>query len=89
LYGGSGATSTPPSSIRPSVGSSKPPIMRSVVVLPQPDGPSSARKWPRSTSSEMSSTATTSSNRFVSPRSPRPPRARLQGCPSSRRTPPG
>ena len=30
----------------PAVGSSKPPIMRSVVVLPQPDGPSSAKKLP-------------------------------------------
>ncbi len=28
----------------PSVGSSKPPIMRSVVVLPQPEGPSIAKK---------------------------------------------
>ena len=32
-----------------------------------PDGPSSAKKRPRSMSSEMSSTATTSSKRFVSP----------------------
>ena len=31
---------------RPSVGSSKPPIIRSVVVLPQPDGPSSAKNEP-------------------------------------------
>ena len=41
----------------PAVGSSKPPIMRSVVVLPQPDGPSSATKPPRSKESERSSTA--------------------------------
>ena len=52
---------------RPRVGSSKPPIIRSVVVLPQPDGPSSAKKLPRSISSERSSTATTSSKRFVTP----------------------
>ena len=32
----------------PSLGSSKPPIMRSVVVLPQPDGPSSAKNLPLS-----------------------------------------
>ena len=31
----------------PSLGSSKPPIMRSVVVFPQPEGPSSAKKLPR------------------------------------------
>ena len=30
----------------PSVGSSKPPIMRSVVVFPQPDGPSKAKNFP-------------------------------------------
>ena len=49
----------------PSVGSSKPPIMRSVVVLPQPDGPSSAKNLPASISSVRSSTAVTSWNRFV------------------------
>ena len=49
----------------PSVGSSKPPIMRSVVVLPQPDGPSSAKKRPCSISSDRLSTATTSPKRFV------------------------
>ena len=42
---------------RPDVGSSKPPIIRSVVVFPQPDGPSSAKKEPRGISSEMPSTA--------------------------------
>src|SRR5919204_3356347 len=51
--------------MRPDVGSSKPPIMRNVVVLPQPEGPRSAKKLPRSISSETSSTAMTSSNRFV------------------------
>ena len=66
-YGGSAATSRPASSIAPAVGSSKPPIIRSVVVLPQPDGPSSATNRPRSISSDSSSTATTSSNRFVRP----------------------
>src|SRR3954449_8138715 len=49
----------------PSVGSSKPPIMRSVVVLPHPDGPSRAKKLPRSISSDRSSTAVVSSKRFV------------------------
>ena len=46
---------------RPSLGSSKPPIIRSVVVFPQPDGPSSAKNVPRANSRERSSTATTSS----------------------------
>ena len=65
LYGGCPTTSRSPRKIVPSVGSSKPPIMRSVVVLPQPEGPSSAKNRPCSTSSERSSTATTSSKRFV------------------------
>jgi hypothetical protein len=43
---------------RARVGSSKPPIIRSVVVLPQPDGPSSAKNEPCGISSEMPSTAT-------------------------------
>src|SRR5712691_3694870 len=51
--------------MRPWVGCSKPPIIRSVVVLPQPDGPRSAKKLPRSTSRVSRSTATTSSNRLV------------------------
>src|SRR5580765_6510026 len=49
----------------PVFGSSKPPIMRRVVVFPQPEGPSSAKKRPWSTCSERLSTATTSSKRFV------------------------
>src|SRR6185295_13359872 len=39
--------------------------MRSVVVFPQPEGPRSAKKLPRGTSSVRASTATTSSKRFV------------------------
>ena len=39
--------------------------MRSVVVLPQPDGPSIEKNSPRSISSDRSSTATTSWKRFV------------------------
>ena len=50
----------------PSVGSSKPPIIRSVVVLPHPDGPSSAKNEPRGISTEIPSTATDSSNRLTS-----------------------
>ncbi len=48
--------------MRPDVGSSKPPIMRRVVVLPQPDGPSSEKNSPSRTSRSMWSTATTSPN---------------------------
>ena len=58
-------TGLPPTSIVPPSGSSKPPIIRSVVVLPQPDGPSSAKNDPEGISSVRSSTATTSSNFFV------------------------
>ena len=62
LYGGSPTTSRSPRKIRPDVGSSKPPIIRSVVVLPHPDGPSSAKNEPRGISSETRSTARTSAN---------------------------
>ena len=58
--------SRPPTWTRPSSGSSKPAIMRSVVVLPQPDGPSSEKNSPAAMSSVTSSTATTRpSNVFV------------------------
>ena len=39
-------TSSPPTMMRPSSGVSKPAIIRSVVVLPQPEGPSSAKNSP-------------------------------------------
>src|SRR5258708_2041560 len=42
-------TSSPSSRMRPSDGSSSPAIMRNVVVLPQPDGPSMTKKVPLST----------------------------------------
>ena len=62
-------TSSPPRWTRPAVGSSNPPIMRSVVVLPQPDGPSIAKKLPRGISRSSSSTAVMSPNRLVTLRS--------------------
>ncbi len=46
-----------PNRIEPSLGVSNPAIIRSTVVLPQPDGPSSARKPPSLMSSETSFTA--------------------------------
>ena len=43
LLGGIGAMSCPASRICPSVGFSNPASIRIIVVLPQPDGPSSAK----------------------------------------------
>ncbi len=56
-FGGTSRTDSPSMSTSPSLGLSKPAIMRSVVVFPQPDGPSSVTKAPGSTSSEKPSTA--------------------------------
>ncbi len=53
-------------STRPLVGRSKPPIMRSVVVFPHPEGPSRAKNSPGSMWRSMPSTATSSSKRFSS-----------------------
>ena len=46
---GRSVTSRPSSRILPVVGVSKPPIIRSSVDFPQPDGPSSVRNAPPST----------------------------------------
>ena len=62
LYGGSVVTSRPPRYTVPYVGSSKPPIIRRVVVLPQPDGPSMEKNSPSRMSSDRSSTAAASPN---------------------------
>src|SRR5580658_2034798 len=53
----------------PLVGSSKPAISRSVVVLPQPEGPSSEKNSPASMRNDTSSTARTPPKRLVSPTS--------------------
>ena len=50
-------------------GSSNPPIIRSVVVLPQPDGPSSEKNSPARISIDTSSTARTSRKCLASPTS--------------------
>ncbi len=42
-------TSSPSSRMRPQLGSSSPAIMRNVVVLPQPEGPSMTKNEPSST----------------------------------------
>src|SRR5882762_1522820 len=56
---GQEVTSTPPSRMVPAVGCSKPAIMRSTVVLPDPDGPRIANSSPSSTVRSAPSTATT------------------------------
>ena len=63
--GGTYVTSRPCSRIRPSVGSSKPAIMRSVVVFPQPEGPSIVKNSPSRIVNETSSTAQKSPNILV------------------------
>ena len=57
--GGSMVTSELSKEIAPPVGSSKPATQRSVVVLPQPDGPSSETSSPSATSRSMPFTAAT------------------------------
>src|SRR5882762_10712554 len=52
--------SAPPSVTRPASGRSNPAMIRSVVVLPEPDGPSSVKNSPSPTLRSTSSTATTS-----------------------------
>ena len=58
--------SWPSSSTRPDVGSSNPAIIRSVVVFPQPDGPSREKNPPAGISRSIESTATNDPKRFVS-----------------------
>ena len=62
LCGGTFDTSTPSSMTLPDVGSSKPAIILSRVVLPQPDGPSSEKNSPRPIEKSARSTATKSPN---------------------------
>ena len=59
LCGAAQVTSSPPISICPESGKSKPATAISRVVLPDPDGPSSARNSPGLTSIVTSLTATT------------------------------
>src|SRR3954465_1452093 len=64
--------SAPSTVIRPAVGCSNPAIIRSVVVLPQPDGPRKDTNSPRSAARLKSSTAVTPpANRFWIPVSSR------------------
>jgi hypothetical protein len=65
LLGGTVETSWPSIRIRPSVGVSKPASIRSRVVLPQPDGPSSEKNSPSWMDSDTLSTATILPKRLV------------------------
>src|ERR1035437_8004865 len=56
-----------PTRISPALGSTKPAISRSVVVLPQPDGPSRQTRWPCSICSDISSTTAALPYRLVRP----------------------
>src|SRR5216683_979669 len=58
----SAVTSSPSSRMRPDVGSSRPAIIRSVVVLPQPEGPSRQKKLPSGTVNVESRTAVNAAN---------------------------
>ena len=58
-------TSSPSSWMLPEEGSSRPATIRSVVVLPQPDGPSRQKKSPFSTVKLVSRTAVKAPNRFT------------------------
>src|SRR5262245_2310358 len=59
--------SSPPSRIAPVSGRSKPAIMRSVVVLPEPDGPSMVKNSPSATWRSTLSTAPTGPYVFRAP----------------------
>ena len=64
-YGGVFDTSSPSRRMRPVEGDSKPASMRSVVVLPQPEGPSIEKNSPRAMAKCASCTATKAPKRFV------------------------
>src|SRR6478735_7030462 len=64
--------SLPASVIDPEVGVSRPATIRSVVVLPQPDGPRRAKNEPFGMSRSSSRTAVNAPNDFVTPRSRSP-----------------
>src|SRR5438105_13068683 len=59
--------SSPPRVMRPASGCSKPAIIRSVVVCPEPDGPSKVKNSPAPTFRSTLSTATTSPYSFRHP----------------------
>src|SRR6185369_12170074 len=66
--GGSAVTSLPPMNTWPALTPSSPAIRRSVVDLPQPEGPSSTTKRPAAASKLTPSTARADSHALVTPR---------------------
>ncbi len=66
-FGATSVTSTPRRRMRPLVGCSKPAIMRSVVVLPQPDGPSIVKNSPSAIGKSAPRTASNVPNCFETP----------------------
>ena len=73
LCGGRSTSDSPSRTMSPELGNSWPPIIRSVVVLPQPDGPSRTTYSPWSTCRLTSSTATMPPGKtLVSPTRSRP-----------------
>jgi hypothetical protein len=68
LFGGTVVTSRSPKRTLPAVGSRKPAIMRSSVVLPHPDGPSRKNSSPLCTARSTASTAVVRPKRLVTPR---------------------
>src|ERR1043165_3400194 len=68
LRGGRSFTTRLPMTISPEVGCSRPAIMRSIVVLPQPEGPRKTTNSPSRISRSMPSTAATSPNSLRSRR---------------------
>src|SRR4029453_13905622 len=65
--GGCPGPSTSSTRMLPSVGSSKPPIMRRSVVLPQPEGPRREKNSPLRIAKETPSTATKPPKRLLTP----------------------
>ena len=57
-FGGTPRMLRPPISTSPLSGSTNPAIMRSSVVLPQPEGPRMAKRLPRRTPKDSESTTT-------------------------------
>src|SRR5918992_28820 len=68
-FGGTSLTISPSTAISPSVMSSSPAIMRSVVDLPQPDGPTSTTNSLSAMSRSIPRTASVLSKRFTTLRS--------------------
>src|SRR5579875_1186325 len=66
LWGGTAETARPSKRISPESGARKPAIRLSVVVFPEPLGPSRVTKLPEGMSSDTSSTALTGPKSFVS-----------------------